>query len=32
MPKKTGTSPDDYDIVLIARDPSGATTDHILYD
>ena len=31
-PKKTGTSPDDYDIVLIARDRSGATTDHILYD
>ena len=25
-PKKTGTSPDDYDIVLIARDRSGATT------
>jgi transposase-like protein len=31
-PKKAGTSPDDYDIVLIARDRSGATTDHILYD
>ena len=31
-PSKTGTSPDDYDIVLIARDRSGATTDHIMYD
>jgi transposase-like protein len=31
-PTKTGTSPDDYDIVLIARDRSGATTDHILHD
>ena len=31
-PKKTGTSPDDYDIVLIARDRSGATSDQILYD
>jgi transposase-like protein len=31
-PKKTGTSPDDYDIVLIVRDRSGATTDHIMYD
>jgi len=31
-PKKTGTSPDDYDIVLIVRDRSGATTDHVLYD
>lgn len=28
--KKTGTSPNDYDIVLIARDRSGATTDHNL--
>ena len=32
QPKKTGTSPDDYDIVLIARDRSDATTDHILHD
>lgn len=31
-PKKTGTSPDDYDIVLIARDRSGSTSDQILYD
>jgi len=31
-PKKTGTSPDDYDIVLIARDRSGATSDQVLYD
>jgi len=31
-PKKTGTSPDEYGIILIARDRSGATTDHILYD
>ncbi|MCB1547244.1 MAG: hypothetical protein KDJ41_05320 [Hyphomicrobiaceae bacterium] len=31
-PKKTGTSPDDYDIVLIARDRHKVTTDHILYD
>ena len=31
-PKKTGTSPDDYDIVLIARDRHKATSDHILYD
>lgn len=31
-PKKTGTSPDDYDIVLIARDRHKATTDCILHD
>lgn len=31
-PKKTGTSPDDYDIVLIARDRHKATSDHILHD
>ena len=31
-PKKTGTSPDDYDIVLIVRNRSGATTDHMMYD
>ena len=29
-PKKTGTSPDDYDIVLIARDRQKATSDQIL--
>ena len=31
-PKKTGTSPDDYDIVLIVRDRHKTTTDHILPD
>jgi len=31
-PKKTGTSPDDYDIVLIVRDRHKTTTDHILAD
>jgi transposase-like protein len=31
-PKKTGTSPDDYDIVLVARDRHKATSDQILYD
>lgn len=31
-PKKTGTSPDDYNIVLIARDRRKATSNHILYD
>ena len=31
-PSKTGTSPDDYDKILIDRDRSGATSDHILYD
>jgi len=31
-PKKTGTSPDDYDIILIARDRHKATSDHILLD
>jgi hypothetical protein len=31
-PTKTGTSPDDYEIIHIARDRSGATTDHILHD
>ena len=30
--KKTGTSPDDYDIVLIARDCSRATSGRILHD
>ena len=29
-PKKAGTSPDDYDIVLIVRDRHKVTTDHIL--
>lgn len=29
-PKKSGTSPDDYDIVLIVRDRHKVTTDHIL--
>ena len=31
-PKKTGTSPDDYDILLIMRDRHKTTTDHILPD
>lgn len=31
-PKKTGTSPDDYDIILIMRDRHKTTTDHILPD
>lgn len=31
-PKQTGTSPDDYDIVLVARDRHKATSDQILYD
>lgn len=31
-PKMTGTSPDDYDIVLIACDRHKATSDHNLYD
>lgn len=31
-PKKTGTSPEDYDIVLIARDRHKATSDQILFD
>ena len=31
-PKKTGTSPEDYDIVLIMRDRHKTTTDHILPD
>lgn len=31
-PKKTGTSPDDYDIVLIVRDRHKVTTDHVLPD
>lgn len=31
-PKKTGTSPDDYDIVLIVRDRHKTTSDHVLPD
>jgi transposase-like protein len=31
-PKKTGTSPDDYDIILIMRDRHKTTTDYILPD
>lgn len=31
-PKKTGTSPDDYDIVLIVRDRHKVTTDRVLPD
>ncbi len=31
-PKKTGTSPDDYDIVLIVRDRHKTTSDHVLHD
>ena len=31
-PKKTGTSPDDYEIVLVARDRHKSTSDHILFD
>lgn len=31
-PKKTGTSPDDYDIVLIVRDRHKTTIDHVLSD
>ena len=31
-PSKTGTSPDDYDIVLIVRDRHKTTSDHVLSD
>ena len=31
-PKRTGTSPDDYDIVLIVRDRHKTTSDHVLHD
>jgi hypothetical protein len=31
-PTKAGTSPDDYDIVLIVRDRHKTTSDHVLPD